>query len=126
MSDNVFFVVELEIKPVQLDDLRSVALEMVDLSRENEPGTLNYEYFLSRDGSVCHIYERYADTSAVLAHNRSYPADLSQRGMAFRPTRLTAYGTVTDAIRAERIDSIEKAIPAFSAVYLQPLAGFAR
>ena len=45
MSDSVFFVLELEVKPGQIDNLRTVMREMVELTRL-EPGTLNYEWFL--------------------------------------------------------------------------------
>ena len=40
MSDNVFFIVELDVKPGQIDDLRSVMREMAELTRAHEPGTL--------------------------------------------------------------------------------------
>jgi len=126
MDNETFFVVELAIEPGQLGDLRSVAQEMVNLARKNEPGTLDYQYFLTQDQTVCHIYERYTDPAAVLQHSTSFPRGLGERGQAFRPVRLSAYGNVTDAIREQRIDPIRQAIPGFAPLFLHPLAGFAR
>lgn len=126
MSDNIFFVVELALEPGQADELRAVASEMVDLARQNEPGTLNYEYFITDDGRVCHIYERYADAAAYMAHSASFPESLSQRGRAFRPTRLSAYGRLSDEILRQRIDPVRRAVPGLAPVLLEPLSGFAR
>jgi quinol monooxygenase YgiN len=126
MSDNVFFIVELEVKPGQIDDLRSVMREMAELTRADEPGTLNYEWFLTDDGSACYIYERYADSAAAVAHSATFPAELGQRAQAFLPTRLTAYGTMTDEIREKRIKPLQEAVPGIRVAFLEPLGGFAR
>jgi quinol monooxygenase YgiN len=117
MSDNVFFVLELAVKPGQIDDLRTVMREMVDLTQA-EPGTLNYEWFLSDDGANCHIHERYADSEAVLAHGATFPENLYERFLAFQPTRLAVYGRANEAVR--------EAVSAFAPAFLQPLGGFVR
>ena len=117
MSDSVFFVLELEVKPGQIDDLRTVMREMVELTRL-EPGTLNYEWFLSDDGARCHIYERYADSGAVLAHGATFPENLNERFLTFQPTRLTVYGRANEAVG--------EALSALAPAFLQPLGGFVR
>jgi len=126
MAASVFFVVELDVQPGQADALRQVAREMVDLSQANEPGTLNYEYFLSADGSTCHIFERYMDIDALQRHSQSFPPELSRRAQSFRPRRLTAYGKVPEEVRAQRVDPIRQAVPGFTAAYMEPLSGFSR
>ena len=126
MSDDLFFVVELEVKPGQIDELRSVMEEMVGRTRTDEPGTVGYEWFLSADGTACHIYERYADEAGVLAHSATFPETLSRRAQAFRPIQLTAYGTLTDAIREKRIEPLRKAVLGISVILLEPLGGFTR
>jgi len=126
MSDNVFFIVELEVKPGQADDLRSVMRDMADLTRTDEPGTLNYEWFLTEDGTACHIYERYADPAAAVVHSATFPAELGRRAQAFLPTRLTAYGTITEEIRQKRIEPLLAVLPGLPVVHLDPFGGFAR
>jgi len=126
MSDSVFFVVELEVKPGQVDELQSVMEEMAAVTQADEPGTLNYEWFLTDDGSACYIFERYADAEAAVVHSRTFPPELSQRAMAFRPTRLTAYGSLTEAITAQRIEPLLAALPGISFVAVEPAGGFTR
>lgn len=126
MSEGIFFVVELQLRPGQVNDLRRIGREMVGLAHDNEPGTLNYEYFVTPDGMTCHIYERYVNPAAVLEHSKSFPNDLGKAGQAFRPVRLSTYGALTQEIREQRIDPIIEAVPGFSLVELQPLSGFAR
>jgi len=126
MSDSIFFVVELEVQSGQVDELRSVMEEMVRVTQADEPGTLNYEWFLVADGSACHIFERYADSAAAVVHSQTFPPELGERAQAFRPTRLTAYGTLTDEIRRERIAPLLAAVPELELVVVDPLGGFTR
>ena len=126
MSDSIFFVVELAVQPSQIEDLKSVMREMASRARTDEPGTLSYEWFLSADGTACHIYERYADSASAVTHSATFPEELGRRGQAFRPTRLTAYGTVTEALREKRIEPLRKAVPGISVVFLESLGGFTR
>jgi quinol monooxygenase YgiN len=126
MSDSVFFVVELEVKPGQIDELQSVMGEMAAVTQADEPGTLNYEWFLTKDGSACYIFERYADPDAAVVHSRTFPPELAQRAMAFLPTRLTAYGNLTEAITKQRIEPLLAAVPGISFLVLEPHGGFAR
>ena len=58
MSDNVHWVIELDIKQGELDNFKALMNEMVEATRANEPGTMNYEWFISDDERSCHIYER--------------------------------------------------------------------
>ena len=126
MSHDVFFIVELEVKPGQTGELRSVMDEMASVTRRDEPGTLNYEWFMTEDGAACHIYERYTDPQAAVVHSRTFPPELGRRAQAFRPTRLTAYGKLTKAIREQRIEPLLAAVPDISLVVVEPLGGFAR
>ena len=126
MSDSVSFVVELEVKPDQIDELRDVMDAMATATQTDEPGTLDYEWFLTEDGTACHIFERYADPEAAVAHSATFPEELSQRAQAFLPTRLTAYGKLTEAIREKRIEPLLAAVPGISLVVVEPLGGFAR
>ena len=126
MSDSIFFVVELEVKPGQVEDLESVARDMVSVARKDEPGTLNYEYFLSDDRTTCHIYERYVNPEALLRHGLTGSDELNKRGQAFRPVRLTVYGKVTEEVREKRIEPLLKAVPGFKVVYMEPISRLMR
>lgn len=114
MNDEISWLVELVIKPGQLDNFRALTGEMVESSRR-EAGVLNYERFVSEDGKFVYAYERYADSTAALAHLRTFEKMFSRRflGMVDR-RRFTVFGVPTDELR--------KVLDRFNAKYLRPFA----
>ena len=126
MSESIFFVVELQVGPGRAEELRGILDEMAAITQRDEPGTLAYEWFLTEDERACFIYERYADSSAAVVHSRTFPEELGRRAMAFLPTRLTAYGTITDEIQEQRIEPLLAALPDIEFLSLDRGGGFAR
>ena len=119
MSSDVFWMLEMTIRPGQLDALKALMPEMVEATQANEPGTLNYEWFISADETQCHIYERYADSDAVMTHLGNFGANFAERFMAcFEPTSFSVYGPASTDVR--------DALAAFGAVHLDAMDGFRR
>ncbi len=119
MSDNVHWLLDLNIKDGKLDDFKAVMNEMIEATRANEPGTLNYEWFISEDGKSCHIYERYVDSAATMIHLGSFGEKFAERFLAaLEPTRFMVYGNPNDEVRA--------ALVGFGAVHMSQIGGFAR
>jgi quinol monooxygenase YgiN len=118
MGDHVSWLLELAVKPGRLDDLRALMAEMVE-STKNEPGAMNYEWSISDDDGTVHLYERYADSGAVLTHLAGFGEKFAQRFLAdLDPTRVVVYGAPSDEAR--------KALSGLGAVYMAPFGGFAR
>ncbi len=118
MNDNIYWVLELAIKPGEADNFKAVMGDMIEAT-DKEPGALNYEWTFSADGGTCHIYERYADSAATLAHLGTFGANFAERFLAAAdPTRFTVYGNPSDEVRG--------ALDGFGAVYMTPTAGFVR
>lgn len=118
MSEHVSWLLELAVKPGQLDAFEALMHEMVESTRA-EPGTLSYEWSISDAGDVCHVYERYADSAAALAHMGTFGGSFAGRFLAAAtPTRLTVYGTPSDEVR--------KGLGGFGPMFLAPFGGFAR
>ena len=67
-TSQVFWNLELSIKPGKLDSLKTLANEMSKGTKENEPNTLFYEWSLDAQNQKCHIFERYTDSDAVRTH----------------------------------------------------------
>lgn len=68
MSSNIFWLLGLTVSDGKLESLKKLMAEMVDSTNKNEPDTINYEWFLSADKKICHIYERYKNSDAVMKH----------------------------------------------------------
>jgi len=118
MSNAVSWNLQLTVRPGRLDDLKTLMREMV-ASTEAEPGTLAYEWFLGEDGTVCHLYERYADTDAAMAHIGTFGTKFVDRFMAcVEQTALHLYGDPGEPVR--------EAMGGFGAVFMRPLGGFSR
>ena len=118
MSEPVYFLLEVEIKPGEMDKFKALVNEMVKAA-QNEPKTLNYEWNLSEDGKTCHVYERYADSEALLVHFGSFGKNFAERFLSVvNPTRLMVYGNPSDEAK--------EVMGGFGPVYMAPIGGFAR
>lgn len=99
MTENVYWLLEVAIKPGQYETLKALMEEMVESTRK-EPGALIYEWHVSADKSTCHIYERYVDSAAVLAHLAAINDKFMPRFMgAVEPKRMQVYGSPNDAVK---------------------------
>jgi quinol monooxygenase YgiN len=115
MGDQVSWQVELAVKPGALDNFRALTAEMVESTR-GEPGVLSYERFVSADGQVVHVYERYADSAAAVAHLRTFVRKFGGRfvGLVDRK-RFTVYGNPSAELKG--------ILDEFGATYLEPFGG---
>ena len=119
MNNEVFWLLELNIKSGEVGTLKALMKEMSDATQADEPGTLNYEWFINADGTTCHIYERYADSAATMIHLENFGAKFAERFMAIlEPTRFMVYGNPDDAVK--------KALEDMGVEFVTPLGGFAR
>ena len=118
MSNVVSWSLQMSVREGCLDDAKALVPEMVEGTR-NEPGALTYEYYLSDDGGSCHIYERYTDSDAVMAHLGNFGANYAERFMAcFEPTSFSVYGPASDEVRG--------ALEGFGAAHFGSMGGFRR
>jgi quinol monooxygenase YgiN len=118
MEGQVSWMLEANVKPGQLDALKELMQEMVD-GTSTEPETLNYEWYLSDDDGTLHLYEKYADSDAMIAHVNGFLAKWAERFTAcLDVARFTVYGDPSGPAR-ERLAG-------FRPTYLGPLGGFAR
>lgn len=109
--------VELVVKPGQFDNFRTLTGEMLAFAR-NEPGVLSYQRFVSKDGAQVHVYERYANSAAALAHLENFKTRFAARFEAMVARRqFTVFGYPDDPALKEVLDR-------FGAVYLSPFGDF--
>ncbi len=118
MSENVFWVITMRIKPGELENFRGVMNDLVDATRTNESNAIHYEWFISDDETQCHIYERYADSAAVMMHVKNFGHFAERFMAAVEVTGMTVYGNPND--------EVTEAAKGFGAVFMAPFGGFAR
>lgn len=119
MPENVYWVFELTINPGRFEDVKTLAAEMVEATQRNEPGTLNYEWAISEDQQVCHVYERFQDSAAALPHLQSFGANFAARFREMlKPTRLVVYGVPSAQLK--------DALAGLNPIYMSAFGGFRR
>lgn len=118
MNNEVSWQVELTVKPGKLDDFQALTSEMVEYTK-GEEGVLIYERFISEDGKVVYVYERYANAAYAVAHLQAFGEKFGERFVDMvERKRFTVFGRPSHALR-EILDQ-------FGATYLDPLDGFSR
>jgi hypothetical protein len=86
----------------------------------NEPDTINYQFYLNRDGTECIVNETYANSEAALAHNTGVASQtiLPKVSIVSRISRLDVYGNPSD--------ELQKVLASFHPHIYNRLAGFSR
>ena len=119
MDQTVFWNLELQIKPGKHEALKALAAEMATATKDNEPGTLNYEWNVSDDKSVCHIFERYADSNALMIHLGNFQDNFAGKFFEVLDIKKwVVYGHANEQVR--------EAIGPMGAVFMSPIGGFSR
>jgi quinol monooxygenase YgiN len=118
MKEHVSWVIELAVKPGKLGSFKELMDEMV-AGTSAEPETRNYEWYISGDEGTVHIFEKYADSGAMVTHVNGFMEKWAGRFMeCVDPTRFTVYGDPSEAAR--------ELLAGFGPTYLAPWGGFAR
>ena len=104
MGEQVAWHVELMVRPGVREAFRELTGAMAEATR----GELGV-----------HVYERYVDSAAAVAHVRTFQRQFGDRfvGLVDR-TRFTVYGTPSVELRG--------ILDGFGATYMAPFGGFAR
>ncbi|WP_169542955.1 putative quinol monooxygenase [Sneathiella aquimaris] len=99
MSDHVYWIIEANVRDGKLQELKTLMQEMSSATMEDEPGALNYEWSLSEDETICHIFERYASSDAAMIHMGNFGSKFAKQFMGvLKPFRCTLYGEPSDAV----------------------------
>ena len=118
MSSEVYWFVELAVRPGALAEFLQLTEQMVEASRQ-EYGTLVYERALSSDERLIIAHERYQSSEAALQHLRHFRDCYSARfdALVQRKT-FTVVGDINDELR--------QLLTALGARLFLPSSGFSR
>lgn len=117
MTTHVIVAASMTVHQGKAAALRGLAEEM-SKSAQHEPGTLAYEWHISEDGARCDIYERYADSTAFMAHVGGIEGQMDRLMALVTPTNVTVYGSPDEHARA--------VLAGWHPTFMTQMAGFAR
>lgn len=115
MTNNIYWILKANIGEGNLAALKELAAKFCHMTQE-EPGVVAYEWSVSEDGKVLHIYERYADSDAGLAHLANVGPSLPELMALVTPVSIECYGNVGD--------NLKDAMKALPMSYMETFAGF--
>ncbi len=119
MSAHIYWILETNVRDGKLDELKGLMKEMVDATKANEPGTLNYEWTVSGDSKRCTLFERYADSPAAMTHAASFMKNFAGRFVGCLEVKKMV-------VHGRPADDLKKALAAQGAVFMEPFGGFSR
>jgi len=118
MTGNVSWVIELAVKDGALGTFKALMEEMV-AGTSDEPLSLGYEWYISDDEGTIHIFEKYADSDAMVAHVNGFLEKWAGRFLeCVDVTRFVVYGDPSPEAR--------ELLAGFGPTYLGPWGGFSR
>jgi quinol monooxygenase YgiN len=82
---------EVQVLPEDLDAFREVAGQLVAASND-EPGTVQYRWFVTGDPTTFVVIEEYVDESAAFEHNQHCAELLDRSGRVSRLTSVDVHG----------------------------------
>ncbi len=118
MHNEIYWILTLSVKPGLFQEFRKLVAEIV-ADTTNEPDALAYEYSVSADQSVVHVFERYRDAAAVVKHmDQTFALHADLFLSLATPTALVVYGAADERVRA-KLDALRPA-------YMTVFNGFSR
>src|SRR5215207_8989060 len=59
---------EFNIEKGKIEEFKKLIQDMSRMVKNNEPNTINYQFYLNRAETKCMIHETYTNSESVLAH----------------------------------------------------------
>lgn len=85
----------MKIAAGQFDKFKTLAAACMEVAREIDSGTLQYDWFVNADQTECVVRETYRDSAAALEHVANL-GETTRAGLAEIGMSLEFYGDVSD------------------------------
>lgn len=119
MTGHVYWIYQLEIKSGQYEKFATLMQEMIAATETDEPGTLNYEWSVNDDKTICHVLERFESSDAALVHMGNFGKKFAARFLeVLTPKTMTLYGHPSAKVL--------QALARVGAVHMPSAGGFSR
>ena len=101
------------IKEDKLEEFKQLIPVFISTVKEQDPGTLTYDWYLNEDSMECVVLETYADSEAVLAHAGNVGEHL-QKVREVADISIELYGDPSEELRKAIEGLAPKIYPFFS------------
>ncbi len=114
----VAYIIEFSIEADRIDEFKSQAAAFIESVKKNEPGTLTYNWYYTKDGTRCVLHEGFSNSETLLSHLDNIGPKLPALLAVAPITRFEVLGPASDGVRTALAD--------VDAVYLPQVEGFER
>ncbi len=99
--NQIHFRAEFAIQEGRMDGFNRLVREMSKTVQDNEPGTITYEFYLSKDNTKCIVHKTYANSEAVFAHSNGIASKtvLPKIFEIAKMNRFDAYGNLGEELQ---------------------------
>jgi quinol monooxygenase YgiN len=118
--NQILFRAEFTIQEGKVEEYKKLVQEMSRVVEANEPDTIGYQFYLNSSETKCIVYETYANSEAVFAHNNGVASQtiLPKIFNVSRISRFEVYGSPSE--------ELQKVLTSFSPQTYNLFAGFSR
>jgi quinol monooxygenase YgiN len=118
--NQIDFRAEFTIEEGKIEEYKKLVQEMSRMVEANEPDTINYQFYLSRDQTKCVVHETYRNSEAVLVHNNGVASQMKLPKIfsLAKISRFDVYGSPSE--------ELQKVLATFGAQTYNLFAGFSR
>ena len=111
---------EFTIEKVKIKEFKKLIQDMSRMVEDNEPNTINYQFYLNRSERKCMVHETYTNSDSVLAHITGVASKtiLPKIFNISKLIRLDVYGNPSE--------ELQKVITGFNSQIFNLSAGFSR
>jgi quinol monooxygenase YgiN len=76
--DKIRIVANVNIHDGKLDEFKQLASDAIEMTKQKEPGTLQYEWFFNHDETKCVVLEEFETSATFLIHATNMKQLLSE------------------------------------------------
>lgn len=118
--NRIHFRAEFTIEDGKMEEYKKLVQDMSRVVEDNDPGTINYQFYLNRSETKCIVNETYANSEAVLAHITGIASQtiLPKIFSVSRISRFNIYGNPSE--------ELQKVLTSFVPQIYNLFAGFSR
>ena len=95
--DYLQIIVTMTIHNGKIEAFKQVAADCMAATKAKDQNTLQYDWFLNEDETVCTVIERYKDSDALLAHIGNL-GDLLGKLLAITDFKPAVYGSPSQTL----------------------------
>src|SRR5918996_6535742 len=120
--NQIQFRAEFTIDEGKIEEYKKLVQEMSRVVEANELDTINYQFYLNRNGTKCIVYETYSNSEAVFAHMNGVASQtiLPNIFNVSKITKFEVYGNPSKELQKVLLTS------SFSPQTYHPFTGFTR